>query len=236
MSLDGFIKASFSECVLAMHLYDPRTVYATHFTRSSLFLVAKADANEKVCVSPFNYFLFQDSKWSGRYTSIGAISDEYSLPLYLPKLNHYDKYRSSYCKIKIRPPITHIFQLFSFTKKYDFSFVKDSHMIDYINEMIIFPILILQKNYPSIFEEFCSTILESVSFLHKYMKKMYRSSSKSSIRKSLELTNKLFVEYIKIGHNAYLEEVYQSKHQMDAVLSKYNQAIDEKVALWKNNN
>ncbi|UNY39885.1 hypothetical protein KLEB273_gp268 [Bacillus phage vB_BauM_KLEB27-3] len=236
MSLDSFANAKFSECVLAVHLYDPERVFATHLIRSSLCLIAKADDYTKVSVSPFYRFLYRDTKWTGSYISIGAISDDYSLPISITELSDYRKQRRSYCKVKMKRPITHIFQLFSFTKKYNFSFVKDDDTIDYLNEMIIFPILILQKNYPATFEQFYPSILESVSFLHRYMKKMYTSGTKNSIMKSIRSTNRLLIEYIKFAHNAYLKELYEYEYQMDTILSKYNQAIDEKVELWKNNN
>lgn len=236
MSLDSFADAKFAECVLAIHLYDPETLFATHLVRSPLCLIAKADNYNNVSVSPFYRFLYEDTKWTGSYISLNAISDDFSLPIPITDLSDYRKERKSYCKIKMKPPITHIFQLFSFTKRYNFSFVKDSDMIDSINEMIIFPLLILQKNYPSTFAEFYPSILESVSFLHEYMKKMHKRGNRPRLMKALEVTNELFVQYIRMAHNAYLKEVYEDEQYMSKVLSKYNQATSEKVALWKNNN
>lgn len=236
MSLDSFANAKFAECVLAIHLYDPETAYPTHLMRSPLFLITKSDDHLKVDVSPFYRFLWKDTRWTGRDTYVPIISDDYSLPIPISKTGRYRERRKSYCKVKMKRPITHIFQLFSFTKRYNFSFVKDDDMIDYLNEMIIFPILILQKNYPDTFEQFYPSILESVSFLHRYMKKMYTSRTKDSIMKSIRSTNRLLVAYIKIAHNAYLKELYEYEHQMDTILSKYNQATDEKVELWENNN
>lgn len=236
MSLERFAKAEFAQCVLSIYLGDPNKLHASHFTLSPLFLIAKADANAKVCVSPFNYFIFEDSKWCGHYVSIHAISEDFSLPIPISKLSYYEQRRRSYCKIKIKPPISHIFQLFSFTKKYNFSFVKDSDLVDYLNEMIIFPLLILQKNYPSFFDEFYSTIVECVSFLHKYIKKMYKIGNRPKLMEAIKATNELFVEYIRMAHVAYLKEAYENDQHISKVLSKYKQAIDEKVELWKNNN